>query len=67
MIKRLVRAKKHLRRQVIVDNLQKDANALSTADVAARIKKVRAATNDATSRSYKSVLNFVRELQPISK
>ena len=27
-IKRLVRAKKHLRRQVIVDSLRKDANAL---------------------------------------
>ena len=49
-IKRLVRAKTHLRRQVIVDNLRKDANALSLADVAARIKKVSAATDDASKR-----------------
>ena len=49
-IKRLVSAKTHLRRQVIVDNLRKDANALSIADVAARIKKVSAATNDDSKR-----------------
>ena len=49
-IKRLVHAKTHLRRQVIVDNLRKDAIALSIAGVAARIRKVSAATNCASKR-----------------
>ena len=49
-IKRLVRAKAHLRRQVAVDNLRKDASALSLADVAARIQKASAAKDDACKR-----------------
>ena len=47
-IKRLVRAKAHLRRQTTIDSLRKDASALSLADVAARIKKVQDATDDAS-------------------
>ena len=47
-IKRLVRAKAHLRRQTTIDSLRKDASALSLADVAARIKKIQDATNDAS-------------------
>ena len=38
-IKRLVRAKAHLRRQTIVQNLPEDTSSLSLADVAACIKK----------------------------
>jgi len=49
-IKRLVRAKAHLRRQVTADNLRKDASALSLADVAARIQKASAVTDDACKR-----------------
>jgi len=49
-IKRLVRAKAHLRRQITVENLRKDASALSLADVAARIQKASAVTDDACRR-----------------
>ena len=49
-IKRLVRAKAHLRRQITVENLRKDASALSLADVAARIQKASAVSDDACRR-----------------
>ena len=46
-IKRLVRAKAHLLRQVAVDNLRKNASSLSLADVAARVRKISATSKDA--------------------
>ena len=49
-IKRLVRAKAHLRKKVAVDNLRRDSSALSLADVAARIQKASAAADDACRR-----------------
>ena len=51
-----------------MDNLRKDANALSLADVAARIKKVIAATDDARKRGDELVpqtfTQFVADKSP---
>ena len=47
-IKRLVRARTHLRRQVVANNLRKTSSSLSIADVAARIEKVHAAADNAS-------------------
>ena len=38
-----------------MDSLRKDANALSIADVAARVKNVSAERNDASKRGYELV------------
>lgn len=55
-IKRLLRAKAHLRIQVAMEKLRKDVRSLSLSDVAVRIKKVHAATDDAS--------RLVDELKP---
>ena len=47
-IKRLVREKAHLRRQITVDSLRKDASALYLAGITAIIKKIHDATDDAS-------------------
>lgn len=61
-IRRLVRSKAHLRRQVAADNLRKDASALSIAGFAERIQKARAATEDARKKCDELALREFTEL-----
>lgn len=51
----MVLVKTHLRRNVTINDLRKDASALSLADVSASIKKALEATEDTCKRNYELV------------